>query len=106
MGTPKDTIVRPMKELIEDESLALKWTNTAVVFRILSQLAADFIWFATSDASRDEKTGERMINVVPETAKLYSNLGEWNTIFLPFDIAYLSFINFAEGGNTKAIAQD
>jgi hypothetical protein len=87
MGAPPDTIVRPMKELIEDESLALKWTNTFNVIRLLSQLAADFMWVATDEGFRDIKTGERLMNVAPETAKFYSSLAIMNSLSCAFRIS-------------------
>ena len=106
MATPTDTRVRPILDIIEDSSLALKWANSALVIRILSQIATGFMWGATSDSFRDVETGEKLMNVAPETSKFYSNLALLNAFGLPFDVTYTTFLNAAEGGNTKAIAQD
>jgi hypothetical protein len=54
----------------------------------------------------NEKTGEKIINVAPETAKYYGILFLLNLLGLPVDIAYFGFLNIAKEGNTQAIAQD
>ena len=37
MSTPTDLFVEPALELIKDASLAYKWANGALIFRLLSQ---------------------------------------------------------------------
>ena len=54
----------------------------------------------------NQETGEKIMNVAPETAKYYGILALLNAIGLPLDIAYLGFLNIAKEGNTQAIAQD
>ena len=54
----------------------------------------------------NQETGEKIMNVAPETAKYYGILALLNAIGLPLDIAYFGFLNIAKEGNTQAIAQD
>ena len=104
MATPTDIFVTPVIELIEDASLALKWTNSAVVIRLLSQFATMILWAFTNGV--DQKTGEKIIDVAPETAQYYGILALVNLFGLPLDITYISFLNAAKDGNTQAVAQD
>jgi len=73
MATPTDTrnreIIPPsLKEVLKDASFALKWTHSTLDFRILSQFATVFMWAATSNLFRDEKTGKKWIDVADETS--------------------------------------
>jgi hypothetical protein len=48
MASPTDTFVKPAIELIEDASLALKWSNSALVVRLFSQIATFFMFMITN----------------------------------------------------------
>lgn len=104
MATPTDTR-EPIKELLKDASFTLKWTSSANIVRIATQIATGFMWWATSDFSRSVETGEMQINVTPETSKFYSILGLMNLLGSPLDFTYFFILNTAKDGNTKAIAQ-
>ena len=104
MSTPTDLFVEPVLELIEDASLAFKWANGALIFRLLSQFVTAFTFGLVS--GKDEKTGEKFMNVAPETIEYWAILAILNAVGLPLDIAYASFLNLAKDGNTQAFAQD
>ena len=104
MSTSNDIFLEPAIELIEDASLALKWSNSALSVRFLSQFVSVFMFAITN--GYDEKTGEKIMNVAPETAKYYGILFLLNLLGLPVDIAYFGFLNIAKEGNTQAIAQN
>jgi hypothetical protein len=48
MATPTDIFVDPAIELIEDASLALKWSNSALAVRFFSQIATIFMFAITN----------------------------------------------------------
>ena len=104
MSTPTDLFVEPALQLIQDASLAFKWANGALLFRILSQFVTVVAYVLVS--GYDEKSGEKIMNVAPETIKYWGNLAILNAVGLPLDIAYASFLNLAKDGNTKAFAED
>ena len=57
-------------------------------------------------SEKDGKTGEKFMNVAPETIKYWGILFALNFAGLPLDGAYASFLNLAKDGNTQALAQD
>ena len=108
MALPTDLkpIINEITDIIQDDSLALKTANNAFILRELFQAATLSMAFATSDLSRDEKTGEKIIDVDPEIEEYSLRLAIMNLIGLPADLIFGSFMNLAINGNTKAIAQD
>ena len=103
MANPIDTFAEPFKEVLEDRSLVLKVSNGCVLFRFFSQIATFILGLLTY--VKNPETGEKALDVAPETEENYRKVAGQNLAGLPQDATYAVLLNFAKDGNTKAVAQ-
>ena len=98
--------VEPVVDYINvlDENSLLKWVNSSLAWRIFGHFAVMIVFGLV--VGKDAETGEKIMNVAPETEKFwgYFFLADWLTI--PIDIFFGTIINGAKQGNTVALAEN
>ena len=88
--------VEPVIDYINvlDNNTLLKWVNSTLAWRIFGHVASLIIFVLA--AGKDKDTGEKIMNVAPETEKFWGMflLVDWLTI--PVDILFGTIINGAK----------
>ena len=94
-----DTVIQPVIDKINvDEHSLLKWTQAFLDWRIITHIFSLIVVILVN--GYDEKTGEKIMNVTPETAKFWTIFWAFDWLGIPADITYGILLNAAENGET------
>ena len=94
-----DKAIQPFVDKINvDEHSLLKFTQAFLDWRIITHVFTLIILIMVN--GYNEETGEKLMNVAPETAKFWTIFWIFDWIGIPADITYGVLLNAAENGET------